>query len=773
MANERSKFYTSVQTKESNKNRNISKKKYSLPTNLSSFAYNSCLNSIDDKNHQQENELSAKDENINNKININQKECSELIIETQQRLQNLRLESFIGTYPINPYSDFIRDEKQKNNININYTDIINTTKERVNHKRKFNSNGSSLISENNINHKKHNNSNSSNHEKISEVKKIKNNHNSDNNIYNNQIVNTNENFNLNQNINIFNTHKCEINENNNQNNIINKISPYTINDNNNCNINHNLNNVNVNQKKDNVNVIIKNQKTDNINVKNKNPIEPKSDDSNDESDYKKLNNHNNNGNNNNCWAILQSINPKFQTIYLNSESINNNEFTIGRNKNCNIRINLPQISSIHCKIFYTEDKSKISGYVTRQYFLQDLSTYGTFVNEELVGKGNIVNLYNGQSIDLYKSRRTEKCFIFLIPNNIVPNQMADVGYIMNDDIGSGSFGRVCKAIRKSDNCEVAIKIVNKSKLNSKPGSNLMKYLEREVNILKSIQHKNIIQLYDVYEDSTNVYMVLELAKGGELFKRIKSQQKLNENQTRIVMKQLFSALEYIHSRGIAHRDLKPENILMQSTNKYDFSIKLSDFGLSRFVDDNFNMRTLCGTPNYTAPEVFDKNIKNYTIAVDMWSCGVIMYICLCGYPPFSRKTSKYPLKTQILNGLYTFKPEHWSNISEDAIKLIKSLLQVNPNNRLTVSQALNHSFITKENEKMQVDFELKRKREAKSSKNDDELSGINDNSKKNSDTSTDIDYERFSNNNHKNKNNNSNNSNNNNNSNKLKRQKLL
>ncbi|ORX48104.1 Pkinase-domain-containing protein [Piromyces finnis] len=326
---------------------------------------------------------------------------------------------------------------------------------------------------------------------------------------------------------------------------------------------------------------------------------------------------------------------------------------------------------------------------------------------------------------------------------------------MNDDIGSGSFGTVYKAIRKYDNQEVAVKIVSKKKLVSKPGSNLMKYLEREINILKSVKHKNIIQLYDVYEDSTNVYLVLELANGGELFKRIRSLKKLTENQTRVVMKQLFKALEYLHNRGIAHRDLKPENILMQSTEGNDFSIKLSDFGLSRFVDDNFYMRTQCGTPNYTAPEIFDKNIKNYTIAVDMWSCGVIMYICLCGYTPFSRKNSKYPLKTQIMNGLYVFRPEHWNNVSKEAISLIKSLLQISPDSRITVSQALNHPFIKKENVKMQVDLELKRKRDSQILKDENIYNIIK---KENIAMETNLNYVH-------NKNSNENN--------KLKRQKLL
>ncbi|OUM58924.1 hypothetical protein PIROE2DRAFT_64098 [Piromyces sp. E2] len=632
MANEFSQFYTCITPASNvNKNENIPKR-YSLPTKLS-FSSNNSYNSVHE-NQKNENENAVVKDNDDNG---NQKECSELIMETQQKLQNLRLESYIRTFPFPPYSKYAMEEKERN-YNYNYTEVINT-KERVNNKRKLNSNTSSLIQETESNNKKQHSTES--HGKISEVKKIKSSFNKSNN--NPNPCEINEVNNNNHNSYGVNVNSCEVKENNinNVNDILNQ------------QINNNNNNNRIKQEENKPKIV--------------NLI-----DNDEKSDYKKLdgvnNNNNNNNNNNQFWGILQSINPKFQTIYLKESQIKKECF-IGRNKNCDIRINLPQISGMHCKIFYvhkillyiifvllTENKSKISGYITREYYLQDLR---------------------------------------------------------------GSFGTVCKAIRKCDNHEVAIKIVSKKKLNSKPGSNLMKYLEREVNILKSIKHKNIIQLHDVYEDSTNVYLVLELAKGGELFNRIRMLKKLTENQTRIVMKQLFSALEYLHNRGIAHRDLKPENILMQSPNDNNFSIKLSDFGLSRFVDDNFYMRTLCGTPNYTAPEVFDKNVKNYTIAVDMWSCGVIMYICLCGYTPFSRKNSKYPLKTQILNGLYTFKPEHWNTVSDEAILLIKLLLQVNPNLRITVSQALNHPFITKDDTKMQVDYELKRKRDSQILKDED------------------------------------------------------
>jgi len=708
MANEISKYYTCISHTTNTSNNEKLIKNHSLPTNVIASSFNSCISF--QTNPHKNNESNIK--NDNNIINKNQKECSEMIVETQQKLQNLKLESHINTLPIDLYSKFIKEENLKNKISFNYTEIINN--EKRSNKRKLNFNANSIVCENERSFKKQY---SCSPEKISEIKKLRSSNISINNTDNsNQINNPNE--------------ISEHNNNNNNNDNNNNNSPnlkYSFNINP-CEINknNNVNNVNIINMKHNV--------KDNINFKlQKNNYEYSSDDDSDEeSDYKKINRNLNNAD---CWGILQSINPKFSTIYLKKSNFNN-ECTIGRNKKCNIWINIPQVSGHHCRIYYTETKSKITGCITREFFLQDMSSYGTFVNETLVGKGNTVNLYNGQSIDLYKSRNKEKFFIFLVPNNgIVPEKSPEVGYTICNDIGSGSFGRVCKGIRKSDNLEVAIKIVNKSKLNSKPGANLMKYLEREVNILKSIQHENIIQLFDVYEDSTNVYLVLELAKGGELLSRIKLFQKLNENQTRIVMKQLFSALEYLHSQGIAHRDLKPENILMISRNSNNFSIKLSDFGLSRFVDDNLNMRTLCGTPNYTAPEVFDKNIKNYTIAVDMWSCGVIMYICLCGYPPFSRRNSKYPLKTQILNGLYSFKPEHWSNVSPEAISLIKSLLQVNPENRLNVSQALNHPFF-KNDDSMQIDYEYKRKRRIQTSNN--EQSAIS--SKSESESTADIDY---------------------------------
>jgi len=160
------------------------------------------------------------------------------------------------------------------------------------------------------------------------------------------------------------------------------------------------------------------------------------------------------------------------------------------------------------------------------------------------------------------------------------------------------------------------------------------------------------------------------------------------------MRQVFDAIKYIHSKGIVHRDLKPENLLLESESD-DTSIRLTDFGLSRIYSTEM-MNTACGTPGYVAPEILES--KGYTSAVDMWSAGVIMYILLCGYPPFYSDNDA-ELFESIMQAKYQFHSPYWDHISEEAKNLIKSLLVPNPEKRLTAEQALASPWFTSDKAK--------------------------------------------------------------------------
>lgn len=153
----------------------------------------------------------------------------------------------------------------------------------------------------------------------------------------------------------------------------------------------------------------------------------------------------------------------------------------------------------------------------------------------------------------------------------------------------------------------------------------------EVSVLKSIDHPNIIKLFELYQDDTNYYLITEHCQGGELFERIKSAENFSEKEAADYMKQILSAVYYCHERQIVHRDLKPENLLFDQ-KKQNANIKVIDFGTSRKFDPTKKLTKRLGTPYYIAPEVLK---KNYDEKCDVWSCGVILYILLCGYPPFN------------------------------------------------------------------------------------------------------------------------------------------
>ncbi|CAF2532740.1 unnamed protein product [Rotaria sp. Silwood2] len=219
-------------------------------------------------------------------------------------------------------------------------------------------------------------------------------------------------------------------------------------------------------------------------------------------------------------------------------------------------------------------------------------------------------------------------------------------------------------------------------------------IKTECSILQGLDHPCIIHIHEVIDTPEALYIILELVDGGELFDRIVAHGQFDEATSKFLFRQMCIGVKYLHSRSITHRDLKPENILLTSPDTNEALIKITDFGLSRFINETSLMKTFCGTPNYLAPEILvTRGEGSYTNKVDVWSLGVILYICLVGYPPFSESPDSPPLNEQILKGLYTFPDEFWSEVSAAAKDLIRQMMCVDPNTRLTIAGVLQHPWL--------------------------------------------------------------------------------
>jgi len=257
-------------------------------------------------------------------------------------------------------------------------------------------------------------------------------------------------------------------------------------------------------------------------------------------------------------------------------------------------------------------------------------------------------------------------------------------YDLKDVLGTGAFSQVRLAESKEDGNMFAVKIIDKKALKGKEDS-----LENEIRVLKRLKHRNVVKLVEAYESKTCVYLVMQLVTGGELFDRIVEKGSYSEKDAADLIKQVLSAVAYMHEEGVVHRDLKPENLLYYSPEP-DSKIMISDFGLSK-MEESGVMATACGTPGYVAPEVLAQ--KPYGKAVDVWSIGVISYILLCGYPPFYDENDAN-LFAQILKGEFEFDSPYWDDISEEAKDFIRKLMCVNVEQRLTCNCALQHVWIT-------------------------------------------------------------------------------
>jgi len=212
----------------------------------------------------------------------------------------------------------------------------------------------------------------------------------------------------------------------------------------------------------------------------------------------------------------------------------------------------------------------------------------------------------------------------------------------------------------------------------------------EVRIMRIMDHPNIVKLYETFEDKVKVYLVMELCSGGELFDRIIDAGRFTEVHAAIVMQQMLRAIYYMHLNRLCHRDLKPENFLFVSKDDIEKNtLKVIDFGLAYEFSPGVDMKTKAGTPFYVAPQVLQ---GRYDQSSDLWSIGVILFVILCGYPPFYGETDKEVLM-KVRTGSFTFNPGDWANVSEDAKNLVRALLKMSPSERLTAEQALNHEWV--------------------------------------------------------------------------------
>lgn len=268
-------------------------------------------------------------------------------------------------------------------------------------------------------------------------------------------------------------------------------------------------------------------------------------------------------------------------------------------------------------------------------------------------------------------------------------------YKIESVIGQGNYSKVRRGRNKATGEKVAIKIISKSKLSPEDLADL----KNEIDILKQVDHPNIVKLIDVYEDAKNFSLVMELMRGGELFDVLMEREQFSEKEARDIIAPIIDAINYLHSLGIIHRDIKPENLLFSSKDIETAVIKVADFGFARFVqeeDKDGLATTVCGTPNYVAPEVLEQ--KPYGTPCDSWSIGVVLYILLCGCPPFSGDDENhFQLFQNIIKCEYDFSHETWEHVSQSPKDLIKNLLVFEPSKRLTPAQLLQHPWITGEN----------------------------------------------------------------------------
>ena len=292
----------------------------------------------------------------------------------------------------------------------------------------------------------------------------------------------------------------------------------------------------------------------------------------------------------------------------------------------------------------------------------------------------------------YLNHSREKSSDIIVHNKfkklkITPRKIGN--FILEQKLGEGTFGKVILGTHILTKEKVAIKILEKNRISYQD----IKRIETEINILKTIHHKNIIQLYSIMQTSESIYLIMEYAEGKELFDYIVEKKKLDEKEACNFYQQIINGIEYLHKLNIVHRDLKPENLLLDSTKR---KIKIVDFGLSSIYNKNQLLKTACGSPCYAAPEMIKGNFYK-GINIDIWSSGIILYAMICGYLPFDDKNDEL-LYSKIMKGEFIIP----NFISDSGKDLINKILCVDPDKRIRIKDIKNHPWFKLINPKINI-----------------------------------------------------------------------
>uniref|UniRef100_A0A7N8YH09 Serine/threonine-protein kinase DCLK2 n=1 Tax=Mastacembelus armatus TaxID=205130 RepID=A0A7N8YH09_9TELE len=346
------------------------------------------------------------------------------------------------------------------------------------------------------------------------------------------------------------------------------------------------------------------------------------------------------------------------------------------------------------KFRYAQDDFVLTHSSKTQAFVND-GSFLSHLAHEASGSGG----KSSRSSPSPTSPGTRRILIrWLNGNRSVSSSIINEKYKVGKVIGDGNFAVVKECVERSTGQEFALKIIDKARCSGKEH-----LIENEVAVLRRVRHPSIIQLIEVDETPTQLFLVMELVKGGDLFDAITSSTKYSERDASAMVFNLAGAIKYLHRMNIVHRDIKPENLLVCEYPDGTKSLKLGDFGLATVVEGP--LYTVCGTPTYVAPEIIAET--GYGLKVDIWAAGVITYILLCGFPPFrSENNVQEELFDQILRGKLEFPSPDWDTVSLPAKMLISQMLQVNVDARFTAEEVLSHPWVTVRAQLPQLKFNL-------------------------------------------------------------------